>query len=171
MNNQSGGTSAKASGVRAFTLILIGFLLITAEIFIFSSAEAVPEPAHKRAVSKKPVSASAVKTTEPSQEKAVVKKSVFSSNEVIQKQDYRQIQGAVKPDPKKLSYNLGVKDKTGRSNVRTSNLNVGADYKLSKNATVSVQASQGMHDSGDASAWGKSIDDEAGAQAKYKLSF
>ncbi len=171
MNNPSDGSPSKTSGSRTFALILIGVIVIPTVVFNFSSARAVTEPVHKRSVSKKPVSASAEKTPRPSQAKAVAEKSVFSSNEVIPKHEYRQIQGAEKPDPEKMSYSLNVKDKTGRSDVRTSNLNVGADYKLSKNTSVSVQASQGMHDAGDASAWGKSIDDETGAQAKYKLSF
>jgi hypothetical protein len=34
-----------------------------------------------------------------------------------------------------------------------------------------VEASQGIHDAQDASAWGHSVDDETAAQAKYKLSF
>lgn len=74
-------------------------------------------------------------------------------------------------DKKKLGYTFGLEDVTGLGSVRASNAKVGVDYKVSKNATVGVEAKQGLHDGNDASAWGKSVDDETAAQAKYKLSF
>ena len=74
-------------------------------------------------------------------------------------------------DQKKLDYNVGVEDATGQGNVRVSTAKAGVDYKMSKNATVGVQASQQIHDSQDAAAWGGADDDETAAQAKYKLSF
>jgi endonuclease YncB( thermonuclease family) len=77
----------------------------------------------------------------------------------------------VEVDQKKVNYKFGIEDATGLGNVRTSNAKVGADYKVSKNATVGVEASQGIHDTQDAAAWGQSVDDETAAQAKYKLSF
>ena len=76
-----------------------------------------------------------------------------------------------KEDLKKLDYKLGIDDVTGRSSVRASNVKIGVDYKVSPNATLGVEATQGLHDSQDAAAWGKSADDETAAQAKYKLSF
>jgi hypothetical protein len=77
----------------------------------------------------------------------------------------------VEADQKKVDYSFGLEDVTGLGNVRASNAKVGADYKVSENATVGVEASQGIHDAQDASAWGHSVDDETAAQAKYKLSF
>lgn len=77
----------------------------------------------------------------------------------------------VEADGKNMNYKFGVEDTTGLGNVRTSNAKVGADYKMSKNSAVGVEVRRGIHDSQDASAWGKSVDDETAAQAKYKLSF
>jgi micrococcal nuclease len=79
--------------------------------------------------------------------------------------------GVEEGDQKKIGYTLGIEDTTGLGDVRTSKATVGADYKVSKNATVGVEAGRGIHDGQDASAWGKSVDDETAAQAKYKLSF
>ena len=74
-------------------------------------------------------------------------------------------------DKKKLGYTFGLEDATGLGSVRASKAKVGVDYKVSENATVGVEAKQGLHDANDASAWGKSVEDETAAQAKYKLSF
>lgn len=73
--------------------------------------------------------------------------------------------------PKKLDYKFGIEDATGRGDVRASNAKVGVDYKVSENATLGVEASQGIHDSQDAAAWGKSVDDATAAKAKYKITF
>jgi endonuclease YncB( thermonuclease family) len=78
---------------------------------------------------------------------------------------------AAEADQKKLNYKFGIEDATSFGNVRASNAKVGADYKVSENATVGVEARQGIHDAKDAAAWGQSVDDETAAQAKYKLSF
>ncbi|MFH0985048.1 MAG: thermonuclease family protein [Candidatus Omnitrophota bacterium] len=78
---------------------------------------------------------------------------------------------AKEEDRKKLGYKLGLEDVTGRGDVRASNAKIGVDYKVSENSTVGVEASQGIHDSQDAAAWGKSVDDATAAQAKYKISF
>ncbi len=79
--------------------------------------------------------------------------------------------GEIDEHPKKLGYNLGIEDATGEGNVRVSNAKIGVDYKVSKNSTVGVEARQGIHDTQDAAAWGKSVNDETAARAKYKLSF
>jgi len=78
---------------------------------------------------------------------------------------------AIEASPKRLGYNLGIEDATGRSNVRIEKAKIGVEYKVSENATVGVETSRGIHDARDASAWGRSVKDEKAAQVKYKLLF
>ncbi|MFA7255121.1 MAG: hypothetical protein WC133_03365 [Candidatus Omnitrophota bacterium] len=105
------------------------------------------------------------------QEKDVAEKSVYTLSEVALEPELLEIPGAGEADQKKLGYNLGIEDVTGRGNVRASNLKIGVDYKVSKNSSVGIEARQGVHDTQDAAAWGASVDDETAARAKYKLSF
>ncbi|MEI7751362.1 MAG: thermonuclease family protein [Candidatus Omnitrophota bacterium] len=93
----------------------------------------------------------------------------------LQKEAMAQKRGlwrdTVEADQENLDYKLGLEDATGLGNVRASSAKIGVDYKVSENSTVGVEARQGIHDTGDAKAWGQSVDDETAAQAKYKISF
>ncbi len=109
--------------------------------------------------------------SKPPQEKAVGKKFVFTLNEVIAELKHPAIPVAVEADKKKLGYDFGIEDATGQGKVRTSSAKVGVNYKVSQNSTVGVELKRGLHDAQDAAAWGKSVDDENAAQAKYKLLF
>jgi len=93
------------------------------------------------------------------------------SNELITDPDHPKIPAAAKADQKKPGYSLGVEDVTGQGNVRASKAKVGVDYNVSKRATVRVEVSRGIHDSQDAAAWSRSVEDENAAKAKYKISF
>lgn len=92
-------------------------------------------------------------------------------DETVLKPEFPEIPETEETQLRKVAYHFGVEDVTGRGDVRASNAKISVDYKVSQNATVGVEARQGMHDSQDAAAWGKSVDDETAAQAKYKLSF
>lgn len=93
------------------------------------------------------------------------------SGEVIPGPESPGITDKKEADRKKLGYRLGIEDATSYGKVRASNVKIGADYKVSENATVGVEASRKIYDSQDAAAWGSSVEDEHTAQAKYKLSF
>ena len=107
------------------------------------------------------------KVSEDLQEKMINEK----LNKLITDPDHSKTLGAEAGRQKKMGYNFGVEDATGHGEVRASKAKVGVDYKMSQNATVGVEASRGIHDSQDAAAWGRSVEDENAAKAKYKLSF
>jgi hypothetical protein len=82
-----------------------------------------------------------------------------------------EISDKAEAEKKKVGYKFGLEDVTGQGTVRASNLKMGVDYKVSERSSVGVEASQGLHDTNDAAAWGKSVDDETAAKARYKVSF
>ena len=88
-----------------------------------------------------------------------------------QEQEIGSWRDAVEAGLKRLRYNSSIEDATGRGNVRVAKAKIGVEYKVSVNSTVGVEASRGIHDTRDASAWGKSVKDEKAAQVKYKLLF
>jgi hypothetical protein len=157
MNDRSNRSSPRVPGVRAFTVILLALFFVTAAVFML-----FPD---------KGMFSTRKKTSAPPPPEAGTEKLIFTLNQEALESKIPEIPDAAKTGPQKLGYNFGVEDATGRGDVRVSNAKIGVDYKVSENSTVGVEASQGIHDSQDAAAWGRSVEDETSAQAKYKLSF
>ncbi len=189
MNDQPGPSSPRVSGARIFTLILLGLFCVTAAVFIFLPQERISGPAIDEdrvfllnevlpgleypgipgeAGSKALLGE---QSPEPLPAEAIPEKMVFTLSEVDLGAEQPEIPGEAEVKKKKIDYNFGLEDTTRQGSVRASNVTVGVDYKVSENATVGVTASQGIHDTKDAAAWGGSADDETAAQAKYKLAF
>ncbi len=192
MNDRWSRSSPGTSGVRMLTMILLGLFFVAAAIFIFFPDEKAPGSQGKAATEKLVFKLNEVtlklehpeipgaekedqlpgeEALESPQGKATAEELVFELNEVTFEPGPPEIPDAVKADQKKLGYNLGFEDSTGQGDVRASNFKIGVNYKVSENSTVGVEASRGIHDTQDAAAWGRSVDDENAAQAKYKLSF
>ena len=189
MTGQAAPSSPRVSGARVFTVILLGLFCITAAVFVFLPTEQAPELAD----AEDPVFI--LKEIIPGLEypgipdeaeaelllgeqfpgsspaEAIPEKVVFTLSEVDLEPEQPEIPGEAEAKKKKIDYSFGLEDTTRQGSVRASNVTVGVDYKVSENATVGVAASQGIHDSQDAAAWGGSADDETAAQAKYTLSF
>jgi hypothetical protein len=189
MNDPLGPSSPRVSGARAFTGVLLGLFCITAAIFVFLPTEQVPEladaedpvfilneilpgleyPGIPGEAESKPLLEEEPRESSPAE--AIPEKMVFTLSEVYLELAQTEIPGEAEAKKKKMDYNFGLEDTTRQGSVRASNVTVGVDYKVSENATVGVAASQGIHDSQDAAAWGSSTDDETAAHAKYKLAF
>jgi hypothetical protein len=71
----------------------------------------------------------------------------------------------------KIDYGYSVEDSTGEANVRATTAKIGADYRVTERSALGVEAGRTMHDTRDAAAWKRSVEDENTAQIKYKLSF
>lgn len=108
---------------------------------------------------------------------ARLKEDPFAINPNVMESNYVPSTGTpskvkeAKPAPKKLRYNFNLEDATGPGDVRIMDTRIGVEYHTSQNYAVGVEASRGIHDTQDASAWGRSIKDENAAQVKYKKFF
>lgn len=184
MNDRASQTRPKASGVRAFTLSLLGLFILAVIIFMQAQSERAAELSREKAAAENPVFILNEVVFDPehpeipgeqafklSEEKAVAKNPVFTLSEVVPGTERSEILLGAKAKKKKMGYSLGLEDVTDQGSVRASNIKIGIDYKVSKNASVGVAATRGIHDTKDAAAWGNSVDDETAAQANYKLLF
>lgn len=177
MSDRSNKSPARASGVRGLTIIVMGLFLATAAILI-SPLQSPPLAGPHLTVGKPPAAGPPTatlfqdeKSRRPFQETIAADKFILTLNKIIPEPEQPAIPVEQEADQKKIGYNFGIDDTTGRGSVRTSKAKIGVDYKVSKDSTVGVEASRKIHDAQDAEAWGKSVDDDHEAQVKYKLLF
>jgi hypothetical protein len=189
MNDQPDPSSPRVSGARIFTLILLGLFCVTAAVFIFLPQERISGPATDEDPvfllnevlpgleypgipgATEPETIPEEQISGPSQTEVDAERMVFTVSAADLELAQPEVPVEAEGEKKKIDYNLGFEDTTRQGSVRASNVIIGVDYKVSENATVGVAASQGIHDSQDAAAWGGSSDDETAAHAKYKLAF
>lgn len=98
-------------------------------------------------------------------------KTVYTLGENISGEEEPITPPDIAAKPKKLSYSYGVDDSTGQGDVRSATAKTGVDYKVSERAFVGVEAGRKIHDTQDAAAWNRKVEDENEAQVKYKLAF
>lgn len=71
----------------------------------------------------------------------------------------------------KLSFQPMIKDATGHSTVRTTQVAAEILYRLSEKSSLGLVASKEFHDAQDAKAWNEKVKSEEVAGVKYRLNF
>lgn len=143
---------AKKKAVRVFTFLLLSLFFTAAAIFKFLPGTKAPEPLPGR---------------------SAPAKMIFRLEDAVKEAvSPRAPEAAASSGDQKVDYKFGIEDATSSSGyVRTAHVKVGMDYKVSDQSALGIEARRRIHDSQDAAAWGRSVEDENAAQAKYKLEF